>query len=110
MSSERTNTPLSTPTLSPIDIQHHSFATPSTVSTPTSYGPKPGNIRDYIIEAIAIAHQAVQEDTDNEPDLERASRLYREAAQRLEHIKPFAPDEHAKVLNKFVRNSHKLSR
>ena len=65
-------------------------------------GPKAGNIRDYIIEAVSLAHQAVQADNDVEPDAEKARRLYREAAQRLEHIAPFVPEEHAKVLNKFV--------
>lgn len=62
------------------------------------------NIRDYIIEAVALAHQAVQEDNDNENNLENSRRLYRECAERLEHIKPFVPEEHAKVLNKFVSN------
>src|SRR5690349_19177162 len=66
-------------------------------------GPKANNIRDYIIEAVSLAHQAVQADSEVEPDIERARRLYREVAQRLEHIAPFVPEEHAKVLNKFVR-------
>lgn len=65
-------------------------------------GPKASNIRDYIIEAVSLAHQAVQADIEVEPDVEKARRLYREVAQRLEHIAPFIPDEHAKVLNKFV--------
>jgi hypothetical protein len=60
------------------------------------------NIRDYIIEAVALAYQAVQEDNGNENNLENSRGLYRECAERLEHIKPFVPEEHAKVLNKFV--------
>jgi Lon protease-like protein len=65
-------------------------------------GPKAGNIRDYIIEAVSLAHQAVQADNEVEPDIEKARRLYRDVAQRLEHIAPFVPEEHAKILNKFV--------
>jgi hypothetical protein len=61
------------------------------------------NIRDYIIEAVALAYQAVQEDNGNENNLENSRGLYRECAERLEHIKPFVPEEHAKVLNKFSK-------
>ncbi|KAL0488357.1 laminin subunit gamma [Acrasis kona] len=61
------------------------------------------NIRDYIIEAVTLAHQAVQADNEVEPDFEKARRLYRDVAQRLEHVAPFLPEEHAKVLNKFSK-------
>lgn len=57
-------------------------------------------VKEYILDSVAIANQAVA--ADKEKNFDKARALYIEAAQRLENAKGFVPEEHAKVLSKYI--------
>lgn len=56
-------------------------------------------MKQYLFDTIAVAHQALKSDLDNS---EEAKNLYKECAQRIEHIKPFVPKPQSKILSKYV--------
>lgn len=61
---------------------------------------QPDTVKQYLFDTIAVAHQALKSDLDNS---EEAKNLYKECAQRIEHIKPFVPKPQSKILSKYSK-------
>mmetsp|Transcript_10994 Transcript_10994/g.16188 ORF Transcript_10994/g.16188 Transcript_10994/m.16188 type:complete len:345 (+) Transcript_10994:828-1862(+) len=57
-------------------------------------------MKDYVVEAISVAKQAVKADQCNPI---QAHSIYRECAARFRHIIPHVPDEHKVVFDKFAK-------
>ena len=65
------------------------------------------SVKEYILDSVAIANQAVA--ADKEKNFDKARALYIEAAQRLENAKNNVPEEHAKILMKYASACFPLS-